>query len=124
MKEQELKAITILETYAKVLYENTDLEYEDVQEAIKQLKDLGHLKNTIEINVTDITWDESEVIDLNTNMVIDFPTELLNEEKEEDYEQIISDYVSEAISNETGFCHTGFTTDIDGDINKINSKLS
>ena len=38
----EIKAITILEVYAKVLYNNTDLEYDDVQFALKQLKDLEH----------------------------------------------------------------------------------
>jgi len=39
----ELKGITILEAYGKVLLENiADLEYEELQEAIKQLKDLEH----------------------------------------------------------------------------------
>lgn len=38
----QLKAITILEQYSKLLLNQTELEYEDLQEAIKQLKDLEH----------------------------------------------------------------------------------
>lgn len=44
---REIKAITILEAYGKVLLENiADFEYEELQEAIKQLKNLQHYINS------------------------------------------------------------------------------
>lgn len=40
--KQALKAIAILEQYSKLLLNQTELSYEELQEAIKQLKDVEH----------------------------------------------------------------------------------
>ena len=41
-KSTEIKALTILERYKKLILGQTDLEAEEFDEAIKQLKDLEH----------------------------------------------------------------------------------
>jgi len=79
-------------------------------------------KKEIKVKVSNIKWEGVEGVDIPTELLIIFPTELLEDGTENDYEDIISEYISEEISNETGFCHTGFVTDIDGDINKIKDK--
>ena len=51
--------------------------------------------------VTDIDWDtDGEVIDLPSKLEIDIPDDMDSED--------IEDYVSDSISDTTGFCHYGF----------------
>ena len=53
----------------------------------------------MELKVYNIKWDtDGEYVDLPTELVIDIPN------GEEDLE----DYISDEISNVTGFCHFGF----------------
>jgi hypothetical protein len=58
--------------------------------------------------VTDIKWDTDDLTGLpsSTDMVI--PTSLLQDELECDYDDIISDYISDNLSNVFGFTHYGF----------------
>jgi hypothetical protein len=52
--------------------------------------------------VTDIEYDTDEVdVDLPTTLEIEVPSEFIDEEE-------ICEFVSEEISNITGFCHNGF----------------
>jgi len=54
-------------------------------------------------NVTYIDWDtDNEAVDLPSQLLIPIP-----EGMEEDIEEI-EDYVSDTISEDTGFCHKGF----------------
>jgi hypothetical protein len=54
-------------------------------------------------NVTDIKYDtDGEQIDLPKVLEIDVPNEF-------DGEDEIADYISDEISNITGFCHKGFS---------------
>jgi len=51
--------------------------------------------------VTDIDWDtDGEDIDLPSELEIDIPDDMDSED--------IEDYVSDSISDTTGFCHYGF----------------
>lgn len=53
--------------------------------------------------ITDIKFDtDGEAIDLPTEMEIDLPANLSNEEK--------LDFIADEISNRTGVCHFGFAT--------------
>jgi hypothetical protein len=54
-------------------------------------------------NVTYIDWDtDGEAVDLPERLLITIP-----EHMEEDIEEI-EDYVSDTITEDTGFCHKGF----------------
>lgn len=54
--------------------------------------------------VTDIKYDtDGEVLDLPKTLIIDIPIDIVDDEE-------IDDYISDEISNRTGFCHFGFTT--------------
>jgi hypothetical protein len=56
--------------------------------------------------VTNIKWDtDGENIDLPTEITIDIPNEDFVKMDEEEIDEFISDY----ITNETGFCHMGFS---------------
>jgi len=58
----------------------------------------------MKVTVTDIKWDtDGEDVDLPTEMVIEVPEGMDKEEADE--------FVSDEISNQTGFCHKGFSTD-------------
>ena len=59
-------------------------------------------------NVTYIDWDTDDA-DLPSQLLIPIP-----EHMEEDIEEI-EDYVSDTISEDTGFCHKGFGYSIIGD---------
>ena len=53
-QQHEVKALTILENFSKLLLNQTNIEYEELQEAIKQLKDLEHYSHfTSYLYVTD-----------------------------------------------------------------------
>ena len=55
------------------------------------------------IKVTDIKYDtDGEIIDLPETLEIELPDDLKTDEE-------ISDFVSDEISNKTGFCHFGFS---------------
>ena len=55
-----------------------------------------------QITVTNIQYDTDDIeIDLPTTLDIDIPEDLEDED--------IQDYLSDEISNRTGFCHFGFT---------------
>lgn len=43
--KHELFALTILEQYRKLLLDQSDLEYEELEKAITQLKDLEHFSH-------------------------------------------------------------------------------
>ena len=64
----------------------------------------------MKVTVTDIKWDapRSEKKELPKTLVIDIPDDI-----QEEGNDTIIDYVSYQISNETGFCHFGFATDLD-----------
>lgn len=54
--------------------------------------------------ITDISWDtDGEDVDLPEEMEIDVPDDLNS------YEEI-EEYISDKLSEETGFCHLGFST--------------
>jgi len=58
----------------------------------------------MEYTVTDIIYDtDGEDVDLPTELKINVPDEL-----EDGYE--INEFISDEISNITGFCHKGFST--------------
>ena len=65
------------------------------------------------VKATDIKWDVDEVEDLDNlpnelevELSLDFFIE--NSENKDILEMEISEYVSDEISNITGFCHAGF----------------
>jgi hypothetical protein len=63
------------------------------------------------VEVTDIEWDtDGEEVDLPTEIKVEIPTSILiyRFEDSQDLEQEIDDYVSDEISNISGFCHTGY----------------
>ena len=54
--------------------------------------------------VTNIEWDtDGENVDLPSLIEIDVPGTITESQE-------IDDYLSDEISNQTGFCHTGFAT--------------
>ena len=58
----------------------------------------------MEYKVTDIEYDtDGEEIDLPKELSINVPDDL-----EEDYDKV--EFISDEISNITGFCHKGFST--------------
>lgn len=58
----------------------------------------------VKYKVTDIKYDtDGEDVSLPTELYIEVPFDL-----EDGYE--IEEYISDEISNQTGFCHKGFTT--------------
>jgi len=58
----------------------------------------------MKVSVTDIQYDtDGEEVDLPTTLNIEVPDDMDGEDVEE--------YISDEISNITGFCHTGFSTD-------------
>jgi hypothetical protein len=60
--------------------------------------------------VSNIIYDtDGEDIDLPTTLVISVPDDILG-----DIDEIL-DYLSEEISNKTGFCHKGFKVDVELD---------
>ena len=60
----------------------------------------------ITMKISNIEYDtDGEEVDLPTNLNIEVPEGLNAEETDE--------YISDEISNITGFCHTGFTTEKD-----------
>lgn len=63
----------------------------------------------IPVKVYDIEWDtDGEDVDLPTNVEIDVPTPIFNDGKEE-----VEEFISDALTDEYGFCHMGFTLDDD-----------
>ena len=57
----------------------------------------------MKVTVTDIKWDtDGEDVDLPAEMVIEVPEGMDEEEADE--------FVSDEISNQTGFCHTGYSS--------------
>ena len=59
----------------------------------------------MKIQVTQIQYDtDGEEIDLPQNLTINLPDSII---------QAINEFVSDKISNETGFCHNGFTINLD-----------
>lgn len=63
---------------------------------------MNYLPKTV--RVFDIEWDtDGEEIDLPNSLELQIPDDITNEELE--------DYVSDQISNITGFCHFGFVID-------------
>ncbi len=53
--------------------------------------------------VTNISYDtDGEVVDLPTTLEIDVPSEITDREE-------VEEYISDEISNITGFCHNGFS---------------
>ena len=56
--------------------------------------------------VTDIQWDtDGEDLDLPTELTVDIPNEdFVNMDEEE-----IDEFISDEISNITGFCHFGYS---------------
>lgn len=60
-------------------------------------------------NVTYIDWDtDGEAVDLPSHLLIPIPEGIEDEEE-------IEDYVSDTISEDTGFSHKGFGYDLIGD---------
>ena len=53
--------------------------------------------------ITDIKYDSDVIEELPTELAIEVPDDL-----ETDYEKV--EYISDEISNVTGFCHFGFST--------------
>ncbi len=54
--------------------------------------------------VTDIDYDtDGEKVDLPKELIIDVPDDITDE-----YE--INEFISDEISNQTGWCHSGFST--------------
>lgn len=52
---------------------------------------------------TNISYDtDGEVVDLPTTLEIDVPNEITDREE-------VEEYISDEISNITGFCHNGFS---------------
>jgi len=70
----------------------------------------------ITIKVNDIEWDTDgdNSVELPKSMSFTATYEDLDIDAEydiqEDYEDVIGEYVSDKISDETGFCHNGFST--------------
>jgi len=63
--------------------------------------------------VTDIEWDTSDndcegEVDLSTSMEIEIPSDIIAEGVD-----AVDSYVSDEISNESGFCHKGFNFTVD-----------
>lgn len=63
--------------------------------------------------VTDIDWDTSddncdEEVVLETSMEIEIPSDIIAEGVD-----AVDSYVSDEISNESGFCHKGFNFTVD-----------
>jgi hypothetical protein len=58
----------------------------------------------MQYEITDIKYDtDGEEVDLPKTLTIDVPSGLM------DVEEVL-DYISDEISNQTGFCHFGFKT--------------
>jgi hypothetical protein len=56
--------------------------------------------------VTEIEYDtDGEIVDLPTQLEIEIPTEIIDQED-------IEEFVSDEISNITGFCHFGFKMEL------------
>jgi hypothetical protein len=56
--------------------------------------------------VTEIEYDtDGEIVDLPTQLEIEIPTEIIDQED-------IEEFVSDEISNITGFCHFGFKIEL------------
>lgn len=56
--------------------------------------------------ITNIEYDtDGEVVDLPIQLEIEIPTEIIDQEE-------IEDFVSDEISNITGFCHYGFEMEL------------
>ncbi len=54
--------------------------------------------------VNNIKWDtDDETVDLPTSLSVEVPDDITDGVE-------VDDYVSDDISNQTGFCHKGFTT--------------
>lgn len=52
--------------------------------------------------ITNIDYDtDGEIIELPKKIIVDVPSDILDED--------IEDYLSDEISNITGFCHKGFS---------------
>ena len=51
--------------------------------------------------VTDIKYDTDYIDDLPKEIIVDVPNDV--------HKELIDDYVSDQISNITGFCHFGFS---------------
>ena len=57
----------------------------------------------MKILVTDIEWDVDDEEDM-----VDLPSELTLETNEDLHGDELEEWISDEISNETGFCHRGF----------------
>lgn len=98
--EQEWENLELVEALSKV---KTDDEAKNFYN-----KYLGTITETLTVEVTNIDWYNAPS-DLSTEMTI-IITEY--EANLNDTEEVI-ELVSDKISNESGFCHNGFATDLD-----------
>jgi len=66
------------------------------------------ITNGVAVTAFDIAWDSDDVSDIPKTIDLVIPADIFAGEIVDDYEQIIDDYISDEISNESGFCHAGF----------------
>ena len=100
---QDLEAVY---SFKIVNTEGVEYEFEEIEEEGAMLV----------VKVSDIQWDTEEEgyegeeeLDLPTEMVITVDSSEIDLNDGMD----VGDYVSEKITNRTGFCHKGFTTNMD-----------
>jgi hypothetical protein len=86
--------------------EGVEYEFEEVEEEVDSL--VVKVSN-IEWDIEDEGYDGEEKLDLPTEMVIAVPSNEIDLNDGMD----VGDYVSDQITNRTGFCHKGFTTNMD-----------
>lgn len=62
----------------------------------------------MKVKVTGIKWgadDMEDVQDISTEMVLNIPEEVFHER---DFDQALSDFIEDEISNQSGFTHLGW----------------
>jgi len=98
--------ISDCENELETLEERLEEEEEELETLESELEEIEEFESEhTKYQVTNIEWDFDEDVSLPTEMEIFVPNDI---EKEE-----IDDFISDTISDMTGFCHKGFSLNID-----------
>jgi hypothetical protein len=69
------------------------------------------MKN-VKVEVSNIQWDTDDLSGLPETMIIEVPADEFTFQDKSDYDDIAGEYASNEISDQVGFCHTGFDLQI------------
>jgi len=121
--------------FADYLYNNMDEIFEQphnialITKAIQDFRSWGADEDEKEIfatinyiqdvEITNIKWD-SDGEELSSSLKIEIPMSIFDEEDKEVYDQVVSNYMSDLITDRTGYCHKGFSDTFDENMYFIN----